>query len=262
MDSIRSLLPAEPLDLIVLPELLFAPPSPLGTDDGAGLHDTEPLFALARERACLVAGTVVEREGSRVYHAAVLVDHERILGTQRKCHLTEDDLAWATAGTGPFRTIDTPLGRIGLIAGYDACFFETLRVLATQGADLVCVPSNLPWPLNHRIAGSDRMWAFWKSKAWESCVALAVANYTAPGRPGGSGIWVPDAREDRSQERVSTADRSQVVVHTVDTHSRYLREKRGLGWRRLHWYKPLVEKLPTGRLETSPTQVAAPSAGI
>ena len=110
------------------------------------------------------------------------VDRDRMLGTQRKRHLTAEDAGWATAGTEPFGTIDTPLGRIGLVTGYDACFFETLRVLATLGADLVCVPANLPWSLSHRIARFAACLEFWQSKAWESCVALAVANYAVPGK--------------------------------------------------------------------------------
>jgi predicted amidohydrolase len=249
VDSIRSLLPPEPLDLIVLPELLFSSLSPLDVDRGDGLQDVGPMLDLAGERSCLIASTVVERDGERLYNTAVLVDGERVLGTHRKCHLRADDLLWATPGAGPFRTIDTPVGRIGLIAGYDASFFETLRVLANQGADLVCVPSDLPWPLSHKIVDSERIWTFWQSKAWESCAALALANYATPGCPGGSGIWVPDVREDRSRERLTETDADEVAALSFDTHSRYLREKRGLGWRRLHWYKPLVQNVSAGRYE-------------
>jgi predicted amidohydrolase len=249
VDSIRSLLPSGPIDLVVLPELVFSSPSTLAADRGDGPQAVEPLLDLAGERSCLIAGTVVERDGERLYNTAVLVDGERILGTQRKCHLTADDLLWATPGRGPFRTIDTPIGRIGLIAGYDACFFETLRVLANQGADLVCVPSDLPWSLSHKIVGSERIWTFWQSKAWESCVALAVANYATPECPTGSGIWAPDVREDRSRECLTVTDGAEVATLSVDTHSRYLREKRGLGWRRLHWCKPLVQNGSMGRYE-------------
>jgi predicted amidohydrolase len=234
------LLPAEPIDLLVLPELLFSSHPPNQTGDLDGLQDIEPLQTLASERDCMVAGTVIERDGDLLYHTAVLLDRECLIDKQRKRHLTTDDAQWASAGNEPFGVVDTSIGRIGLVSGYDACFFETLRVLATQGADLVCVPANLPWSLNHRIADSERFWTFWKSKAWENCIVLAVANYVDPGCSGESGIWVPDVREDRSQEALAQTDTGEVVVQMMDTHSRYLREKRGLGWRRLHWYKPLV----------------------
>ena len=230
----------EPVDLIVLPELLMSSRSPDEAGDQGGLHDVESLHTLASECDCMVAGTVIERDGAQLYHTAVLLDRDRIWGTQRKRHLTAEDAGWATAGTEPFGTIDTPLGRIGLVTGYDACFFETLRVLATLGADLVCIPANLPWSFSHRIADSQRVWTFWQSKAWESCVALAVANYACPGSSASSGIWVPEVREDRSREAITQSDAGEMVVQNLDTHSRYIREKRGLGWRRLHWYKPLV----------------------
>jgi predicted amidohydrolase len=237
---LSGLLTAGSVDLVVLPELLFSSHTPYEAGDEARLQDIEPLHALAAECDCLVAGTVIEHDGDRLYHTAVLLDRDRVLGTQRKHHLMAQDSPWATADTEPFRTVDTPIGRIGLVTGYDASFFETLRVLANQGADLVCVPANLPWPLSHRVGDSDDFWMFWKSKAWESCIALAVANYAEPNCSAGSGIWVPDVREGRSLEAVTQSDHGEVAALSVDTHSRYLREKRGLGWRRNHWYKPLV----------------------
>jgi predicted amidohydrolase len=242
--AVCALLPAESIDLLVLPELLFSARDHDDAGHEQGFHDIGPLHALATECDCLVAGTVVELDGDRLYHTAVLVDRDGVLGTQRKRHLSTDDAGWATAGTEPYGTIDAPIGRIGLVTGYDASFFETLRVLATLGADLVCVPANLPWSLRHRIADSERVWTFWRSKAWESCVAVAVANYAREGSTGGSGIWLPEVREDRSREALTRSDVSEVVVQILDTHSRYIREKRGLGWRRLHWYKPLVEEGP------------------
>lgn len=238
--AVRSLLSEGAPDLVVLPELLFSAGPPYEVSEHPGLRDVEVLHTLAAECACLVAGTVIESDGERLYHTAVLVGRDGLLGAQRQRHLTAEHARWATAGTEPFSTIDTPIGRVGVVTGYDASFFETLRVLATHGADLVCVPANLPWPLSRRIAGSGRVWSYWRSKAWESCVALAVANYADPGCPAASGMWVPDVREDRSREALTQTDGCEVVVQSLDTHSRYVREKRGLGWRRLHWYRPLV----------------------
>ncbi len=240
VSAVRGLLPEEPVDLVVLPELLLSSCSPYEESEEQGLRDIEALHTLAAESECMVAGTVIERDGEQLYHTAVLVGRDGVLGTQREHHLTADHSRWATAGNEPFSAIDTPIGRIGLVTGYDASFFETLRVLATEGADLVCVPANLPWRLSRHTADSGRNWSFWRSKAWESCVALAMANYADPGCTAGSGIWVPDVREDRSREVLTRTDACEVVVETLDTHSRYIREKRGLGWRRLHWYKPLV----------------------
>lgn len=239
--SVLSLLSEDEVDLVVIPELLFSAVSPLESKNSSGLQDIEPLIALARARSCLVAGTVLDREGDKLFNTAVLVDRDQVLGTQRKCHLSGDDCTWATAGSGPFRTIDTAVGRIALVPGYDACFFETLRVVANAGADLVCIPARIPWRSSYAIPGTERSWMYWQSKAWESCMVLAVANYAVPGQPGGSGIWVPDVRENRSQERVTTSDTGEAAVLTIDTHSRYIREKRGLGWRQVQWYKPLVQ---------------------
>ena len=241
-------LPVEPLDLIVLPALLFTDSPPASISERDGLHAMAPFHELARERNALIAGSTVEREGARLYHTAVLVDAHTVLGSQRACHLSEEDVAWATAGDGPFACFDTPVGRIGVLTGYDACFFETLRVLASGGADLVCVAASIPWPVSRPIAASGRTWNYWQSKSWESCVALAIADYAAADEARASGIWIPNVREDRSGAAVAAPGRSATVVEDFDSHSRYIREKRAMGWRRTHWYRPLVvQQKPSSR---------------
>src|ERR1700730_16214016 len=89
---------------------------------------------------------VAERVDQTYYNTVLLIDPEGIYGTYRKLHLTEGDRLWATPGNLGLPTFDTPAGRIGLATGYDVLFPETLRVLASQGADLVCAPTLLDFP--------------------------------------------------------------------------------------------------------------------
>jgi predicted amidohydrolase len=233
---IRRLLGAEAVDLLVLPELALT-----GAPDGAETSWDDALSALvdlAREREVLIVTSVFEPEGARRYNTVVLVGGKGLLARQRKHRLTRDDRSWATPGDQTPAPVDTPLGRLGLIGGYDALFWETLRVLAC--ADIICIPAALRWPEAIPLPANRGTWIYWRAKAWESCAALAVANYPVPDFAGESGVFVPDVREDRSREAVAGVEGERLVCLAVDTGSRYIREKRSLSWRHLHLYTPLV----------------------
>jgi predicted amidohydrolase len=207
----------------------------------------ELLMALAREHSTLIVTSVVQEEGASLYNTVMLVGSAGVVARHRKRHLARDDLPWASPGDAPFDTVDTSIGRIGLLAGYDALFWESLRVLATLGADLICVAAALRWPIRAPLGNSGQDWVYWRTKAWESCAGLAIANYPGPDFAGTSGIFIPDVRDDRGKESVAGDTGAALVCETLDTSSRYIREKRSLGWRRLHWYKPLVAPAQSAR---------------
>ncbi|MDQ2741408.1 MAG: nitrilase/cyanide hydratase and apolipoprotein N-acyltransferase, partial [Chloroflexota bacterium] len=251
IDNIQQLLGDERLDLAVLPELALSgfPDSRAEAGEWCDWDgDVAILRALAEERKTLIATSLIERREDTLFNMAVLVGPDGVLLATRKSHLTRDDRPWASPGFEPPRTVDTPLGRIGLLAGYDALFWEMERVLATLGADLICIPAALRWPRPVPLWG-NQAWIHWRWKAWESCVALAVANYPGPEYAGGSGIWMPHVRENRSQEWVSGREGDALAIGEVDTGSKYIREKRGLSWRRLQWYTPLVLRPESLRAE-------------
>jgi predicted amidohydrolase len=230
---IRQLTEGRNLDLLVLPALALT-----GTPDAAS-GDLDVLTELSGHLSALVVTTIAETTDNGTYHTAVLVGPNGPIGRHRQWHLTAEERTWAIPGNEPPRTLDTPLGRIGLLAGYDSLFFESTRVLATLGADLICIPAALRWPLPQPI-GDGTEWVFWRSKAWESYVALAVANRPGPEYAGGSQIFIPALKEaDDIEERASRNEETLLCV-PFDSSSRYIREKRGMGWRRLHWYTPLV----------------------
>ncbi len=221
------------LDLLVLPALALPGTPDLPSDD------LDALAELSRDLASLIVTTVAERTDSGTYSTAVLVGPEGPIGRHRQWHLTAEERTWAMPGGEPPQTFDTPIGRIGLLAGYDALFWESTRVLSTLGADLICIPAALRWPLPRPI-GDGSEWVYWHSKAWESYVALAVANRPGPEYAGSSEIFIPAVKEvDDVEERASRNSEALLCV-SFDSGSRYIREKRGMGWRRLHWYTPLV----------------------
>ncbi len=97
---------------------------------------------LAARRGVYIAAGIAERDGGRLFNSAVLIGPEGFIGTFRKAHLWNEENLWFEPGDSGFPVFDTPIGRIGLAICYDGWFPETFRILALQGADIVCVPTN------------------------------------------------------------------------------------------------------------------------
>jgi predicted amidohydrolase len=142
-------------DLAVLPEL---------SDSGYVFETREEAFALATDPAqspsirawgdCakrrnlhIVAG-FCERAGPALYNsAAVISPEDGLLGVYRKTHLWDAEALFFERGDLGYPVFRTRLGRIGALICYDGWFPEAWRLLAMQGADIVCVPTNwVPMP--------------------------------------------------------------------------------------------------------------------
>jgi predicted amidohydrolase len=71
----------------------------------------------------------------------VLVGPDGVALHYRKLHLFADERQVFTPGDLGLPVASTPVGRIGLCVCYDLRFVETLRILALDGAQIVCVPT-------------------------------------------------------------------------------------------------------------------------
>jgi predicted amidohydrolase len=239
-------------DLLVLPELVLPGPLSALENDAASEASSDParvqahfqlgaiqipgpetdaLVALTRElQVSLVLG-VAERVGNTYYNTVLLIDPEGIYGMYRKLHLTNRDRLWATVGDLGLVTFDTPVGRVGLTTGYDVLFPETLRVLAGQGADLVCAPSFLNFPgqfglpptaVPHlkQVASDDydpHHYLLWRVRAAEHNVYLAVANWSGTVVNGLSGIFSPFIGVYPFNEVIADDEEPGLLMMTIDT---------------------------------------------
>lgn len=74
-------------------------------------------------------------------NTAFLIDDEGILlGGYAKTHPVGDERTLLQRGT-KYPVFETKLGKIGMAICYDACFPETLRLLALNGAELLLIPA-------------------------------------------------------------------------------------------------------------------------
>ena len=143
-------LASENVSLAVLPELFSCSfdNEKLEEHSGSTQDIIEKLSILARDHRMAIAGTLPELEGDRVFNTMVFIDADgKIKGKYRKLHLfrlTGEHLYY-TAGSD-IVTIDSTLGRIGLMTCYDLRFPELARVLFLKGAQLIVVSAQWPEP--------------------------------------------------------------------------------------------------------------------
>ncbi len=112
---------------------------------------THTWIGIARARGLFIAAGIAERADGRLYNSAVLVGPDGYVGTYRKMHLWYEEKLFFEPGDLGFPVFMTPLGRVGMAICYDIWFPETMRLLAVQGADIICVPTSwVPMPVQPR----------------------------------------------------------------------------------------------------------------
>jgi N-carbamoylputrescine amidase len=139
--------------LVVLPELVV---SGYDADRERLLDVAEPIDGpavgawteLARRRDGWVVGGLCERDGDALFNTAVLVGPDGVRVHYRKLHLFREEKHGFQPGDLGLPVAELPIGRVGVCICYDLRFVETMRILALQGAEVVCVPT--AW-----IAGFD-----------------------------------------------------------------------------------------------------------
>ena len=91
--------------------------------------------------ACLIAGTLVEREDDRLYNASYVIDRGTVLGTYRKRYPVPGELQKGiSAGHRPLRlTVDDV--QIGILICGDVFYPELYGEMGQAGVDVIFVPT-------------------------------------------------------------------------------------------------------------------------
>ncbi len=127
---------------------------------------TQAWCASAAEHGLYIVAGIAERDGSQLYNSAVVIGPQGYIGTFRKVHLWNAESLFFEPGNLGFPVFHTPIGRIGAMICYDGWFPEGHRLLALQGADLICIPTN--WV---PIPGQDN-----KREAMANILCMAAAH--------------------------------------------------------------------------------------
>ena len=156
----------------------------------------------ARHRMWVHGGSVLERDGERIFNTSVLFDRSgELIATYRKIHLFDAD----PPGAVPSRessvfsagdqvvTAETEFGRVGLSICYDLRFPELYRALAVQGATILFVPAAFRFE-----TGVDHWEPLLRARAIEDqAFVVAAAQW---------GTWGPPGRERRNFGHSLVAD--------------------------------------------------------
>ena len=121
------------------------------------------------------------------YNTAVLIGPDGVVGKHRKSHPYISEPKWAASGDRHV-VFDTKIGRIALLVCMDIHFFETARLDALAGADVICHISN--WLAERTPA------PYWINRAFENSCYVIESNRWGLERTvqfsGGSCIIEPD----------------------------------------------------------------------
>ncbi|HEY1076028.1 MAG TPA: carbon-nitrogen hydrolase, partial [Fontimonas sp.] len=128
---------------------------------------TDWLAKLAKKLKIVIVGSLFERRAAGLYHnTAVVLDSDGSLaGVYRKMHIPDDpgyyEKFYFTPGDLGFRTIQTSVGRLGVLVCWDQWYPEAARLMALAGADLLLYPTAIGWDPDDEQAEKNRQRDAW-----------------------------------------------------------------------------------------------------
>jgi predicted amidohydrolase len=137
-------------DLIVLPELAFTGyhfkdrrETLQLAEDPKTSETVETLTRLCRQQDLYLVTGFAEKRKDRVYNSALLIGPGGIEHIYRKLHLFNTEKQHFDPGDTPLAVQEVRGARLGMMICFDWAFPEIARILALEGADILCHPSNL-----------------------------------------------------------------------------------------------------------------------
>lgn len=200
---------------------------------------TDRLQTLARQYDAYIVFGLPERDPKTdiYYNSAALVGPDGVVGKYRKVHQWEAEEHWAAWGDLGMPVYDTPLGRIAINICMDSGYFESSRVPAVEGADIIAFPTN----------SSIQAIYYNQARALQNGVYVIGANRNDTEKNfhmvGMSGIWGPDGDKLAEAPYVGKEDAApestEIIYATIDPERYATREER-LAGRRPELYQPLM----------------------
>ncbi|HEV2921048.1 MAG TPA: carbon-nitrogen hydrolase family protein [Actinomycetota bacterium] len=202
---------ADGAELVVAPELVTSGYD-LDVLARRGRELAEPLdgptAARVSELAAEVGATLVfgmlERDGDALYDTAVVAAPDGQLVPYRKSHLYPTESALFAAGT-ELVVAPTPAGRLGMMICFEHAFPDVATALALRGAQVLVIPSAVPFGYEHLLTLRTR------ARAQDNQVFAVGANLAGNGFCGRSLVTDP-----RGEVLAEAGTEETVVRATLD----------------------------------------------
>ncbi|MFW9971516.1 MAG: nitrilase-related carbon-nitrogen hydrolase [Candidatus Odinarchaeota archaeon] len=150
--DIKKLLKGIKADLIVLPELFATGYTFVSKEEALSFAEdyngetAQFLLEVAQSTGSIIIGGFIEKEGEKIYNAAMMVSSKGFITSYRKIHLYYKEKLWFSPGNKPLKVYNIDGTKIGIMICFDWIFPETVRTLALLGADIIAHPANLVLP--------------------------------------------------------------------------------------------------------------------
>lgn len=164
------------VDLAVLPEMFSCSFDNERLEEHALETKTivQKLSTFARENKMAIVGTLPEKEQDKIYNTMMFIDTDgKVKGSYRKLHLfrlTGEHLFYAAGNK--IVSIDSNLGKIGLMICYDLRFPELARSLFLKDAQIIVVSAQ--WPGSRK----EHWKTLIKARAIENQLFMVCSNRT------------------------------------------------------------------------------------
>ena len=253
---------SEKSELVVFPELILT--GHLNKNKSAVEKDDPKILELAKyanKNQMYIYFGFAEKKDNEYFNSSMLLGPEGILGIYRKVHLNKEDRAWASEGN-EWKFVDTKIGRIGMLIGYDSIFPESARCLGLYGCDIVLCSSaqkgvfthghkgskirqNYPIPMN----ADPNHWNHFRIRGGENNIYFLYANISDKKNNylGKSGIFGPDPFKFPREESLihQNEDLTHLEIDTSNLDTNYptnvVRDKFMMSMRQPQHYIPLIK---------------------
>ncbi len=168
--------------MVILPEIFFYPYeiNKLKKIADKNNETLNKLKTKAQEKNIyLCTGSIAEKEGTNTYNTSYLINPEgEIILKYSKCHLFDVNLPKLQVKESDtfqkgsiLKTVNTELGKIGIIICYDIRFPEITRKLALDGIDILLVPAAF-----NTVTGPAHWHITFRTRAVENQIFIAAAS--------------------------------------------------------------------------------------
>jgi predicted amidohydrolase len=104
---------------------------------------------VARKQKLNLIFGMAEKKARKYYNTSVFINSSGKVETYQKVHLFDREKLFFQPGTRTFKAYPVEGAKIGMMVCFDWIYPEVTRILALQGAQIICHPSNLVLPWGH-----------------------------------------------------------------------------------------------------------------